>query len=72
MVNIEVHPRILVGIATHATAEEVLKWSVLRNEVSRQAIECVLAMDPEQLKDLVVQGLQDANAYPSDFTEVHS
>ena len=72
MVNIEVHPRILVGIATNANAVEVLKDGQLHRAVCLQAIECVEAMEPEQLKALVLQGLQDAHTYPLDFTEIHS
>jgi hypothetical protein len=69
-VEIMVLPRVMVGVATKADAQEVLRDGHLHHETLHQAIECVRAMDPEQLKALVVQGLQDADAYPLDFAEV--
>jgi len=72
MVNIQVHPRIILGIGINADAEEVLNDGHLHHEVSLQAIECLREMEPDQLKALVIEGLQDADAYPLDFTEIHS
>ena len=49
---------------------EVLSDGQLHHETLHQAIECVREMEPEQLKALVIQGLQDADGYPLDFAEV--
>lgn len=69
-VEVMVLPRIMIGVATKADAREVLSDGHLHFETLLQAIEAVEALEPEQLKALVIQGLQDAHAYPLDFAEI--
>ena len=71
-VEVMVLPKIMIGVATKADAREVLADRALHMDTLRQAIEAVEALEPEQLKALVIHGLQDAHAYPLDFAEIAS
>jgi|GEM_PF-4087234 hypothetical protein len=64
MLNVIVMPKLTVPMA------ELEKFDREQaNQMLWAAIDKVRDMDAEELKQLVIDGLQDADGYPNDFAE---
>jgi len=64
MLNVIVMPKLTVPMA------ELEKFDREQaNQMLCAAIDKVRDMDAEELKQLVIDGLQDADGYPNDFAE---
>jgi hypothetical protein len=61
-----VTPKLEVSVTTPAVFQQN---QANREHYARQAIQKVRDMDAEELKRLVIDGLQDADGYPCDFAE---
>ena len=71
MVNVMIQSRgVIVGVAIDATSIDCLKDGNLDRDVRLRALEAIKETDAEDLKRSFLIGLQDADAYPFDFTEI--